>query len=434
MKQIVFLFLLTIAMFSCRKQEQIPADANPEFNIVYGNSKSEQVFSAARSSDGAYVLAGSIKSVNGNQGNSDAWVLKLDSRGKIIWQKTFGGSASDGANSVAATKDGGFVIAGYTYSNDGDIVGNHGNSDAWIIKLDKNGTKEWQSTLGGSASDDALSIAEIFDGGYIMAGQTQSANGDVSNNHGATDAWVVKLDKNGNKLWQKTFGGTNSEGANSIIESSEGDYMMAGWTNSNDGDVTGYHAGWGMSAGNIDGWVVRISKDGNLLWNKAFGGSNNDIFNSIIQGLDKNFTIAGYTRSNYSGDVGANHGGEDAWVINIEKEGKIVWRKNLGGTDSDMSYSITSTQDGGYMLAGFTASNDGDVSGNHGGEDAWVVNLDHGGNKQWQRTLGGSGNDIALAVFQRANGSYVMVGSTGSNDGDLAGQSTAGGPWIVTMK
>ncbi|MGZ3978885.1 MAG: hypothetical protein ACXVKT_15565 [Flavisolibacter sp.] len=110
MKQIAFLFLLTIAMFSCRKQEQIPADANHEFNIVYGNSKSEQVFSAARSSDGAYVLAGIIKSVNGNQGNSDAWVLKLDSQGKIIWQKTFGGSAFDGANSVAATKDGGYVI------------------------------------------------------------------------------------------------------------------------------------------------------------------------------------------------------------------------------------------------------------------------------------------------------------------------------------
>jgi hypothetical protein len=245
---------------------------------------------------------------------------------------------------------------------------------------------------------------------------------------------VVKLDRTGNQQWQHTFGGTGSEGAQSIIETSEGGYIMAGWTNSNDGEVIGYHVGWGMNIGNIDGWVVRLNRDGKLLWNKAFGGISSDRINSIIQGIDNSYTIAGDTRSNYDGDVGANHGDDDAWTVNIDKEGKILWQKTLGGSDGDMAYFITPTRDGGYVLAGFTSSNDGDVSGNHGGEDAWVVKLDQGGNKQWQRTLGGSSSDIARAVFQRANGSYVMVGSTGSNDGDVFGQLGAGGAWIVTMK
>jgi len=174
-----------------------------------------------------------------------------------------------------------------------------------------------------------------------MAGQTASKEGDVSNNHGNTDAWVVKLDRTGNKQWQKTFGGTGSEGSQSIIETSEGGYIMAGWTNSNDGDITGYHVGWGMNIGNIDGWVVRLNKDGNLLWNKAFGGSSSDRINSIIQGMDNSYTIAGDTRSNYDGDVGANHGDDDAWTVNIDKEGKILWQKTLGGSDGDMAYFIT---------------------------------------------------------------------------------------------
>jgi hypothetical protein len=328
MKGFSFLFLLTTVQFGCHKHdEEIPFVPDTEFNIVYGNSTSDQVYAAARRSDGIYVLAGNTKSVSGNNGNSDAWVLKLDKQGKIIWQKTYGGSANDGAYSVAYTLDSGFIIAGYTYSNDGDIIGNHGNSDAWVVKLDKYGKKEWQSILGGTASDAAFSIAETSDGGYIMAGQTASKEGDVSNNHGSTDAWVVKLDRTGNQQWQHTFGGTGSEGAQSIIETSEGGYIMAGWTNSNDGDITGYHVGWGMNIGNIDGWVVRLNKDGNLLWNKAFGGSSSDRINSIIQGMDNSYTIAGDTRSNYDGDVGANHGDDDAWTVNIDKEGKILWQK-----------------------------------------------------------------------------------------------------------
>ncbi|HEU4903555.1 MAG TPA: hypothetical protein VFT06_12205 [Flavisolibacter sp.] len=246
MKRLAFIVLVTTTLFACNKHvERPPVVQDTDFNLVYGSSAGEQVFTATRSADGGYVLAGSIKSVSGNPGNTDAWMLKLDNQGKMVWQKTFGGSDDELAFSVFSTRDGGYVIAGSTRSNDGNVAGYHGNGDALVVKVDKNGTKEWQSTLGGSASDFASSIIETSEGGYIMVGQTGSKDGDVTNHHGRMDAWVVKLDKNGNKQWQKTFGGTEAEGADFIIESSEGGYIMAGWTNSNDGDVTGYHVGWG---------------------------------------------------------------------------------------------------------------------------------------------------------------------------------------------
>lgn len=434
-KSSILLLLLIIALQACRKQDEpLSVISEPDFNIVYSNSVSSQVYAAARTMEGGYVLAGIGKSLTGDPGNSDAWVLQLDMQGKVKWQKTFGGSALDGADAIASTREGGFAIAGYTYSTDGDITGNHGNSDAWVVNIDPNGNKVWQHALGGSANDMAASIIETSDGGFILAGQTSSTNGDVINNHGSTDALVIKLDRNGNKLWQKTLGGTGSEGALSIIESSEGGYLMAGWTNSQDGDVSGYHPGWGMNVGSLDGWVVRMDKDGNLLWTKAFGGSRSEMIYSITTGMDHSYIITGDTKSNNDGDVGVNHGNFDTWVVNIDKEGKLLWQKSLGGSDNDISYFILPTQDGGYMLAGLTSSNDGDVSGNHGGEDAWLVKLDKVGNKQWQRALGGSGGEVARVVFQRANGSYVVVGAAGSTDGDLAGQQNAGGPWIITMK
>ena len=435
MQRFAFVFLLTMALFACSKRdEEIPIVADSDFNNVYGGSASDNAYAAAQSIDGAYVLAGYTESVSSVRGKSDAWVLKLDQLGKIIWQKTFGGSAVDGAYSIVSIRDGGYVIAGYTYSTDGDVTGNHGGADAWIVKLDKDGNKQWQKALGGSNDDLACSVIEGSDGGYIIAGQTASTGGDVSNNHGVTDAWVVMLDKNGNIQWQKTFGGTASEGAESVMETSDGGYIVAGWTNSKDGDITGYHIGWGMYLGNMDGWLIRLDKDRNPQWTKAFGGTRNDVINSVTEGLDKSYTIAGYTKSNYDGDVGANHGAEDAWAVNIDREGKIVWQKPFGGSGIDIAYSIAATGDGGYLLAGFTTSSDGDVSGNHGGEDALVVKLDKSGNKQWQRTLGGSSGDAARAVFQRTNGGYVMVGNTRSNDGDVTGQHGTEDAWVVTLK
>jgi hypothetical protein len=226
-----------------------------------------------------------------------------------------GRSNDDEARSVVQTGDGGYIVAGYTRSNDGDVSGNHGGADAWVVKLNSDGTIAWQKTLGGSSYDEAHSIVQTSDGGYIVAGYTRSNDGDVSGNHGEEDAWVVKLDSEGNIEWQKTFGGSSYDEANSIVQTSDGGYIVAGYTKSSNGDV-------------------------------AYGGST-------------------------------YHGGiqEDVWVIKLDSHGNIIWQEALGGGGYDRAFSIAQTSDDGYVVAGYAGSNDGDVSGNHGSYDVWVVKL-----------------------------------------------------------
>jgi hypothetical protein len=278
-----------------------------------------------------------------------------------------GGSSDEWASSIQQTFDGGYIVAGYTYSNDGDVSGNHGNRDGWVVKLDASGSLLWQKCLGGNSSDWARSIQQTSDGGYIVAGETHSNDGDVSGHHGNGDGWVVKLDASGNLLWQKCLGGSSYDSVSSIQQTSDGGYIVAGSTYSNDGDVSGNH-------GNDDSWVVKLDASGNLLWQKCLGGSNWDYAESIQQTSDGGYIVAGITFSN-DGDVSGYHGEGDGWIVKLDASGNLLWQKCLGGSYREWAYSIQQTSDGGYIVAGYTNSNDGDVSGNHGGEDGWVVKL-----------------------------------------------------------
>ncbi|MBM7560374.1 Ig-like domain-containing protein [Marinitoga litoralis] len=235
------------------------------------------------------------------------------------WQKTFGGSDLDSAHSIEQTTDGGFIVAGYTKSNDGDVTGNHGlySYDYWIIKLDENGNLEWQKTFGGSDSDSAHSIEQTTDGGFIVAGYTKSNDGDVTGNHGGADYWIIKLDSNGNLEWQKTFGGSNWDYAQSIEQTTDGGFIVAGYTWSNDGDVTGNHGLY-----SYDYWIIKLDENGNLEWQKTFGGSDSDSAHSIEQTTDGGFIVAGSTRS-YDGDVTGDKGDYDYWIIKLDESGNL---------------------------------------------------------------------------------------------------------------
>jgi hypothetical protein len=294
--------------------------------------------------------------------------VKLDASGNIQWQKCLGGTGDDRANSIQQTTDGGYVVAGRTYSNDGNVTGNHGSDDYWVVKLDASGNIQWQKCLGGTSWEYASSIQQTTDGGYVAAGYTRSNDGDVSGNHGDWDYWVVKLDSSGNIQWQKCLGGTSWDEAYSIQQTTDGGYVVTGYTTSNDGDVSGNHGG-------EDYWVVKLDSSGNIQWQKCLGGTGDDRANSIQQTTDGGYVVAGYTYSN-DGDVSGNHGGRDFWVVKLDASGNIQWQKCLGGTNWDEAYSIHQTTDGGYVVAGRTWSNDGDVSGYHGGNyDYWVVKL-----------------------------------------------------------
>lgn len=404
------------------------------FNLVwqksFGGSSSDGSNGLIRTADGGYISAGQTTSndgdVAGYRGNGDAWIIKTDVNGNKVWSKTFGGSDMDAAWSIVASTDGGYVTAGFTYSTNGDVTGNHGYQDAWVIKMDGNGNKVWQKTLGGTANDQAMSVINTTDGGYLVSGETISGDGDVTGNHGWTDLWVVKLDASGNLLWQKTFGSSSNDYYGVVSATSDGGYILAGTVTGNDGDVTGNHGG-------EDILVVKLDASGNKVWAKTFGGTGDENAYSIIATTDGGYAVAGYTSSN-DGDVTGNHGGNDMWILKLDNSGKKIWQKTLGGSDDEQAFSILADPNGGYMITGYTMSNDGDVTGNHGNKDLWAVKLDNNGNKLWQRALGSSGDDWGSFVVGTTDGGFVVGGFSSTSNGDVTGNHGDPDMWIAELK
>jgi len=187
----------------------------------------------------------------------------------IQWQKSLGGSSSEYAFEIAQTADNGYVAVGYSKSTDGDLTVNHGQSDYWVIKLDTNGTIQWQKSYGGTGSDEARCVKQTNDGGYIIAGISNSNNGDVTGNHGMNDYWITKLSSTGVIQWQKSYGGTGYDEPYCIQKTTDGGYIVAGFSESNDGDVTGNH-------GDYDYWLLKLDSAGTIQWQKSLGGTDND--------------------------------------------------------------------------------------------------------------------------------------------------------------
>ena len=382
--------------------------------------------------DGGYIVAGTTDSKDGdvsnNKGKADFWVTKLDSKGSLVWEKSLGGSEDDVGQFVIETADGGYVVVGYTSSTDGDVTGNHGNSDIWVIKLDQEGNLIWQKCFGGADYDIGQSVLQTGDGGFIVAGMTRSNNGDVSGNNGDWDIWVLKLDESGNLIWQKCLGGSGTDVSHTIQQTTDGGFAIAGFTSSDDGDVSG-------NRGGFDIWVIKLDETGNVSWQKCLGGSGNDWGRSIQQTNDGGYIVAGST-SSVDGDVERNTlsavSNDDVWLVKLDDEGNIEWQSCFGGAYTDLSYSVTRANNGGYAVIGFTESNDGHVEGNHGGRDIWIVRVDDMGSLVWQKCLGGTGTDMGYFI-QNAEEGYVIVGQTDSNDGDVEGNHGNIDIWVVKL-
>lgn len=402
-----------------------------EWQKSLGGIGDDQAHVVQQTADGGYVLAGNTTSndgdVSGNHGNGDVWVVKLNASHTIEWQKTLGGSFYDYAQSMQQTADGGYIVAGYTNSYDGDATGNHGNDDAWIVKLDASGTTQWRKVLGGQDADRAYAIQQTTDGGYVMAGYTYSNEGDVSGNHGSSDYWVVKLTASGIIEWQKTYGGSGPESAFAIKQTTDGGYIMAGASNSNDWDASG-------NQGYIDFWVVKLTATGAIQWQKSMGGTDSDQAYSIQQTADGGYIAAGSTYSN-NGDVSGNHGSVDVWVVKLDASGAVEWNKTLGGSAIEQAYSILQSADGGYILAGYTNSSDGDVSRTDTSFnfDVWVVKLHATGTIEWEKVFGGANGDLANGIGHTADGGYVLGGYSASNDGDAFGNHGDNDFWLVKL-
>jgi len=331
----------------------------------------------------------------------------------IEWHKCLGSSFSDYVQCVQPTSDGGFIVAGYSTGFDsGDVMGHVSGVDIWIVKLDKSGSVEWRKILGGTDSEQGVFIIQTPDGGYMTAGGTASRSCEITGNHGQYDFWVAKLSSKGEMVWQKQYGGTNAEIATAISVSADGSYYVAGWTFSNDGDVTVNHGG-------ADYWVIKIDAAGKLIWQKTLGGSDSDGASSVQATADGGCVVAGSSHS-LNGDVTGSHGGGDYWVVKLDKNGNMQWQKALGGSMTEGAECIQVTKDGGYIVSGSANSHDGDVTGAHGfGYDAWIVKLDPDGKINWQKCYGGKDNETARYIQNTTDGGYVFTGSSYSTDGDI---------------
>jgi hypothetical protein len=417
---------LSFILFTSLASAQAPSI---EWQKSFGGSSGEQAECVKQTSDGGYVVAGYTRSndgdVIGNNGEFDYWIIKISASSDVEWKKTYGGTNSEYARSIYQTTDGGYIIAGISDSNDGDVSGGHGGNDYWILKLSTLGDIEWQKSFGGSNNDVANIVKQTTDGGYIIGGFTNSIDQDVIGNHGGNDYWIIKLSSNGNVEWKKTFGGTNDEFVLNMAQSADGGYVIAGYTLSNNGDVTGNHGGF-------DCWIVKINAIGVLEWQKAIGGTLQDYAFDIQQTLDDGYIIGGYSNSN-DGDIAVNAGNIDCLIIKLSNLGNIEWQKTFGGTSVDTGESIQQTSDGGFIVGGRTSSSNGNITGNQGSSDYWILKLTIVGTLQWQKTLGGTSFDHGRSICQTNDNGYIVCGLTNSSNGDVTFNQGLSDFWIVKL-
>lgn len=346
------------------------------------------------------------------------------------WTQRYGGSGVDIPYVIKYTSDGGTVLAGYTDSKDGVVTLAEPREywDLWVLKADACGTIQWQKSLGGSNYESARDILQTTDGGFMVLGETNSTDGDVINGYGSTkDIWLIKLSATGNVEWQKRIGGSGLDIGNQIVPSGDGNFWIAASTTSNDGDIRGNHGTGGFT----DAVILKVSLTGTVLWSKCFGGSKNDeLFD--IEEINGKLFIAGYSNS-VDGDIPPSQKNYDVWLLCLDANGNKIFSKVYGGSQNDVSYTMTKGIDGSLTLAGYTTSKDGDVRGAKGSQDFWVVNIDQSGKLVWQNVLGGTDADFANCIMTDKDSSYIIGGLSYSSDGDVTDAKGEGDFWVVKL-
>ncbi len=357
----------------------------------------------------------------------------------IEWDKSFSGTGNDYLNSLQQTSDGGYILGGYSNSGMSDTKtdDSFSFSDYWVVKLDANGAEQWDRTFGGYDYDILQSLQQTSDGGYILGGYSLSgASGNKTNNanFGAADYWVVKLDADGNRQWDQIYGGSGDDQLQSLQQTKDDGYILGGFSNSG---VSGNKTNAGF--GERDYWVVKLGASGIKQWDRSFGGSGDDWLNSVQQTTDGGYLLGGQSASGVSGNkTNAGFGSYDYWVVKLDADGNKQWDKSFGGADYDDLLCLKKTSDGGCVLGGFFNSG---VSGNKtnagfGYVDYWVVKLDSSGNKQWDKSFGGSGQDGIFSLQQTSDGGYILGGYSDSDV--LSGNKTSAGYgaydyWVVKL-
>lgn len=432
----------SILFFSCQTFAQTPPGI--DWQKCFGGTQDDTGYGITATSDGGFFFTGCAGSSDGDillgpqeeqhGGTCDFWAAKTDASGNIQFKVHLGGTGTDVARTPLQTTDGNYLLGGSTGSNDVDVTGNHGDLDFWLTKVTASGGLIWKKCYGGTGYDDFGAVVSADNNNLAMCGGTLSNNGEVSGNHGSSDFWLVKTDADGNILWQKCLGGSGYEKAFDIKRCADGGFILAGFTESNDGDVSGNHST------DYDGWVIKTDASGNLQWQKCLGGSSQDGFFKVVQMSNSNFVLAGYAFS-ANGDIDLNRGKDDAWLVSLDPDGNLLWSRTYGGDSSDEFYSVKEDLLGKLLVAGFSRSFDGDLGNNYGDKDYWVLRLDTNGDILWDTTYGGTYADVCYDIALSSDGTAALTGYTTSNDHDVSGNHGAIDPyeskkdyWVVKLE
>jgi len=353
--------------------------------------------------------------------------------GEVDWVKSFGGSGLDTAQSIISTSDGGYALFGFTNSIDGDITDKTMPVvDYWLLKLDADANIQWSKTYGGSGEDKGQQIIQTSDGGYALTGYAQSADGDGSNNEGFHDNWVVRLDAQGTILWEKSFGFSGHDHSYDIMQTDDGGLFFAGFLDITAARSDGFtEKGSSLTRHGVgEFWGTKLDSNGAVEWRRYFGGTSNDRAYGVVRSDDSGFVMTGFSESN-DFDIKNNQGSYDFWTVKIDKEGELLWERAYGGSGIDRSYSIVKTSDGGYAITGQTLSSDSDVSKNNGESDIWLIKLDDNGQLLWENSFGGSGFELAEGISLMNDSDLMIVGNSKSADGDPNENAGENDIWII---
>jgi hypothetical protein len=347
--------------------------------------------------------------------------------------KTFGGSLNESAQSITKTIDGGYAILGHTQSMDGDIQNKLNESfDYWLLKFDSNNNLQWQKTYGGTDDDRGRDIIQTTDSGFAIIGSSKSMDGDVSENNGFNDFWVLKIDAAGAISWGKSFGFSGSDSGISIIQSHDDGYLLLGVLDVSASNGEGSSKNTSVKHAGGDYWAIKLNALGEKQWSKFYGGTFTDTPYDAIQTEDNGFIIVGSSDSN-DVDISKNKGAYDFWVLKISETGTLMWEKTLGGSEIDEAHAITKSDDGNYMIIGDTRSSNLDVSNNNGAADLWVIKISPSGNLIWEKTFGGRSFDAGRSISKTQDGGFIISGSTRSSDGDISKNNGQNDAWVLKI-
>ena len=422
------IFLCVFFLSSCSKKEvfeiyePINIGNSLDFVETFGGSKNDAFNTVKATLDGGYITAGFAQSNDGDittktDTSFDFLVSKFSLENALEWQKTYGGSQDDKASAVIQTLDGGFLVLGYSKSSDLEVSENAGSKDFWLLRLSNRGKIIWEKSFGFLGADYGTSLVATSDGGYLIAGvlDVSASNGQGNSKsatikHAGGDYWAVKTDSSGNLKWSRFFGGSFTEVPLGIVETTDNNFVIAGSSDSNDFNISN-------SNGSYDFWITKIASDGNLIWEKSFGGSEIDEARAITATNDGNFIIVGDTRS-ADKNVSINNGAADVWILKISTEGDLLWEKTIGGASFDVARAVSRTRDNGFLIAGSSRSLDNGFE-NKGQNDALILKIDTNGKLLWQKTVGGSEIDFLYGVVELNNKSIIAVGESSSSDQDI---------------